>query len=125
MIGYIDISETSASDPGQSMSLTPYNNMKSFYFDDSLYENKMHYRINEYLKDSNNTLNEYEEELVIKCDNEEEYNKVLDILCHEKDGKFRMYGTTNDPLEIIVEKDPRENYRKFDEENFLMQEENK
>lgn len=107
------------------MSLTPYNNMKSFYFDDSLYENKMHYRINEYLKDSNNTLNEYEEELVIKCDNEEEYNKVLDILCHEKDGKFRMYGTTNDPLEIIVEKDPRENYRKFDEENFLMQEENK
>jgi hypothetical protein len=39
----------------------------------------------------------------------------LDQLCHYKDGLLKVYGTTNEPMDIIVEKDPRDNYRKFDE----------
>jgi hypothetical protein len=30
-----------------------------------------------------------------------------------------MYGVSNNPMEIIIEKDPREKYRKFDEEVFV------
>ena len=37
------------------------------------------------------------------------------------ENKLKMYGVSNNPMEIIVEKDPRENYRKFDE-GLLMEE---
>lgn len=125
MLGYMDIADTSSSDPGQSGSLSPYCDMKSLYFDDSLYENEMHFKIAKYLDE--NPLDDDYEELVIKCDNEEQYNATLDALFKAGEGKFKMYGTSNNPMEIIVEKDPREGYRKFDE-NFLMnnnEEENK
>lgn len=131
MIGYIDVADTSASDPGQSGSLSPYCDMKSLYFDDSLYENEMHYKIAQYIDESPlNTLEEEDEkdweEIRIVADNATEYNKILDKLYHYGDGKLKMYGTSNNPMEIIIEKDPRENYRKFDE-NLLMgnEEENK
>ena len=42
MCGYLDLADTSNSDPGQTTSLSPYCNLKSMYFDDSLYENEMH-----------------------------------------------------------------------------------
>lgn len=125
MLGYMDIADTSSSDPGQSGSLSPYCDMKSLYFDDSLYENEMHFKIAKYLDE--NPLDDDYEELVIKCDNEEQYNATLDALFKAGEGKFKMYGTSNNPMEIIIEKDPREGYRKFDE-NFLMnnnEEENK
>lgn len=125
MLGYMDIADTSSSDPGQSGSLSPYCDMKSLYFDDSLYENEMHFKIAKYLDEY--PLDDDYEELVIKCDNEDQYNATLDALFKAGEGKFKMYGTSNNPMEIIVEKDPREGYRKFDE-NFLMnnnEEENK
>ena len=103
---------------GQSGSLSPYNDMKSMYFDDSLYENEMHYKIAKYLDEQ--PLEDDEEEIRIVCDNEEEYNKVLDALFKEAEGKIKIYGTSNNPMEIVVEKDPRDSYRKFDEEAFLM-----
>lgn len=118
MLGYIDIADTSSSDPGQSGSLSPYNDMKSMYFDDSLYENEMHYKIAKYLDEQ--PLEDDEEEIRIKCDNAEQYNSVLDSLFKAADGKIKIYGVSNNPMEIIVEKDPRDNYRKFDEEAFLM-----
>lgn len=124
MLGYIDIADTSASDPGQSGSLSPYCDMKSLYFDDSLYENKMHYKISQYLKEwweytlERDNEEDYEE-IVIEAENEEEYNAILDKLFHAKDGSIKMYGTSRNPMEIIVAKDPREGYRKFDE-NLLM-----
>lgn len=117
MLGYIDIADTSASDPGQSGSLSPFCDMKSLYFDDSLYENEMHYKISQYLDEC--PLDDDEEEIVIKCDNEEQYNATLDALFKASEGKLKMYGVSNNPMEIVVEKDPRDNYRKFDE-NFLM-----
>ena len=94
--------------------------MKSLYFDDSLYENKMHYKINKYLDELEED-NEYEE-IKIVCDSEEEYNNVLDNLCKacEDRYKFNIYGVSNNPMEIILEKDPRDSYRKFDEETFLV-----
>jgi hypothetical protein len=96
--------------------------MKSLYFDDSLYENEEHYRISKLLDD--NPLPDDWEELCINCSSEEEYNSVLDKLYHASDGKFKIYGVSNNPMEIIIEKDPREGYRKFDEENLLMKENN-
>lgn len=95
------------------MALSPWCDMKSMYFDDSLYENEMHYKISKYLDEY--PLDEDEEELVIKCDNEKEYNDTLDALCRYGKGKLRMYGVSNNPMEIIVEADPREGYRQFDE----------
>ena len=102
---------------GQTTSLSPYCDMKSLYFDDSLYENEMHYKIAKYLDE--NPLGEDYEELRIVCDSEKEYNDVLDALYKAGDGKLKMYGVSNNPMEIIVEKDPRYGYRKFDE-NLLM-----
>lgn len=120
MVGYIDVADTSASDPGQSGSLSPYCDMKSMYFDDSLYENKMHFKISQYLDEYPlNTLpfedeGEWEDIRIVAKD-EIEYNEILDKLYHYGDGKLRMFGTSRNPMEIIIEKDPRENYRKFDE----------
>lgn len=113
MLGYIDIADTSSSDPGRSGSLSPYCDMKSLYFDDSLYENEMHYKISQYLDEY--PLDDEYEEFRIVCDSEKEYNEVLDALYHAKEGKFKMYGVSNNPMEIIVEQDPRLNYRQFDE----------
>ena len=93
--------------------------MNSLYFDDSLYENEMHYKISKYLDE--NPLGDDYEELRIICDNEKEYNDTLDALFKAGENKLKMYGVSNNPMEIIVEKDPRENYRKFDE-GLLMEE---
>jgi hypothetical protein len=117
MLGYVDTADTSSSDPGQSGSLSPYCDMKSLYFDDSLYENEMHYKISKYLDEY--PLDDEWEELVIKCDDERQYNAVLDSLFRASNGKLKISGTSNNPMEIVVEKDPRDGYRKFDE-NFLM-----
>lgn len=124
MLGYMDIADTSSSDPGQSGSLSPYCDMKSLYFDDSLYENEMHYKIAKYLDEY--PLDDDSEEVVIKCDNEEQHNSILDALFKAGENKIRIYGTSNNPMEIVIEKDPREGYRQFDE-SFLMnnEEENK
>lgn len=124
MLGYMDIADTSSSDPGQSGSLSPYCDMKSLYFDDSLYENEMHFKIAKYLDE--HPLDDDHEELYIKCDTEDQYNSILDALFKAGEGKLKISGTSKDPMEIIVEKDPRDGYRKFDE-NFLMtdEEENK
>lgn len=113
MLGYIDIADTSSSDPGRSGSLSPYCDMTSMYFDNSLYENQMHYKISKYLDEY--PLDDDHEELRIVCDSEEEYNSVLDALFKAKEGKFKISGVSNNPMEIVVEKDPRVDYRKFDE----------
>ena len=125
MLGCLDISSSSSSDPGQSLDLSPYTDMKSLYFDDSLYENAMHYKINQYLEE--NPLDKDYEELVIKCDSEEQYNSILDALFKAGDGKFKVFGVSNNPMEIVVEPDPRDKYRKFNEENLMSnsKEENK
>lgn len=113
MLGYIDIADTSSSDPGQSGSLSPFCDMKSMYFDDSLYENEMHYKIAKYLDEC--PLGDDDEELRIVCDDEKQYNSTLDALFKAGEGKIQIYGTSNNPMEIVVEKDPRSNYRQFDE----------
>ena len=92
------------------------------YFDDSLYENEMHYKISKLLDEMPD---EEHDELYIKCDSEEEFNNTLDKLYNIKKDSVRFYGVTNDPYVIIVEKDPREKYRKFNEEEFLVKEEEK
>jgi hypothetical protein len=89
--------------------------MTSQYFDESLYENEMHYKIAKILDDL--PLDEDTEEVRIRCDNEEQYNAVLDALFKAGDGKFKFSGVSNNPMDIIVEKDPRDNYRQFDESN--------
>jgi hypothetical protein len=119
MVGWTDLAQGSASDPGQSGELSPFCDMKSMYFDDSLYENEMHYKIAKYMEEEK--LDDDWESLRIVCDSEEEYNKTLDALYHASEGKLKVYGVTNEPMDIIVEKDPRDNYRKFDE-NQLMEE---
>ena len=113
MVSVLDIAASSSSDPGRSGDLSPFNDMKSMYFDDSLYENEMHYKIAKYLDE--NPLDDDWEELRIVCDSNQEYNDVLNALYHAADGKFKMYGVSHNPMEIIVEKDIREGYRKFDE----------
>lgn len=120
MLGYIDLVDTSNSDPGQSGSLSPFCDLNSLYFDNSLYENQMHYKISKYLDEM--PLGDDEEEIKIVCNNEREYNAVLDSLFKAAEGKFKMYGVSNNPMEIIVEKDPRDSYRKFDEANLLSDE---
>ena len=126
-ISAIDLAACSSSDPGRSGYLSPYNEMKSMYFDESLYENKMHYHINNLL----NELNEMEEDpdrevLYIDAPDEETYNKMLDKLYLYSDGKMQFSGETGDDVDVVVEKDVRENYRQFNEDNFLVnKEENK
>lgn len=83
------------------------------YFDNSLYENQMHYRIAKILDEMG--ADEDTEEIRIMCDSEEEYNSVLDALFKAGENQIKIYGTSNNPMEIIVEKDPRDSYRKFDE----------
>lgn len=78
----------------------------------------MHYKISKLLDD--NPLDDDSEELRIVCDTEEEFNGVLNDLCHASNNRFKMYGVSYNPMEIIIEKDPREKYRKFDEESFLV-----
>jgi hypothetical protein len=117
MLGWLDVASSSSSDPGQSGDLSPYCEMKSMYFDDSLYENEMHYKIAKYLDEY--PLDDDHEEIVIKCDNEDQYNATLDALFKASEGKIKISGTSNNPMEIVVEKDPRDDYRKFDE-SFLM-----
>ena len=117
MIGYIDIAETSNSDPGQGGSLSPYCKMDSLYFDNSLYENTMHFKLAQCLKDI--PLSEDQEELAIHCKTEEEYNRALDALSEFKAGKIKAFGTSRNPFEIIVEEDPRIKHRHFDESCLL------
>lgn len=123
MLGWIDVADTSSSDPGRSGSLSPYCEMKSMYFDPSLYENEMHFKIAKYLEEM--PLGEDEEEITIKCDTEEQYNSVLDALFKAGENKIKIFGVSHDPMSIIVERDPREGYRKFDEEQFLLDNDNK
>lgn len=121
MLGRLDLANSSSSDPGQTMALSPWCDMNSMYFDDSLYENEMHFKISKYLDE--NPVDADDEELRITCETEKEFNDALDALFRYGDGKFKMYGVSNNPLEIIVEKDPRESYRKFDE-SVLMEDRN-
>ena len=118
MLGFIDCADTSSSDPGQSGSLSPYCDMKSLYFDDSLYENEMHFKIAKYLKEY--PLDDDVDEITIKARNEKEYNSILDALFKAGEGKIKISGTSNNPMEIVVEPDPRDRYRKFDE-SFLLE----
>lgn len=104
----------------QGGSLSPWCDVKSMYFDDSLAENELHFKIKQFL-DKHPREDEWEE-LVITCDNEEEYNRTLDNIFKFAEGKFRIYGTTNNDMEIIIEKDPRENYRQFDEKHLIEEE---
>jgi len=120
MVGYLDLADTSSSDPGQSGSLSPYCDMSSMYFDDSLYENEMHYKIAQYL-DQMPLPDDYEE-IRIQAPGEAEYNAILDSLYRCAKDKVQMFGVRKGPMEVIVEKDPREGYRQFDE-NFLMKKE--
>jgi len=117
MVSYLCLADSSSSDPGQSVSLSPYCDMNSMYFDDSLYENEMHYKISNYLDEY--PLDDDHEELKIKAENERAYNEILNSLVRATEGKIQIYGIPNNPMEIVVEKDPRENYRVFDEK-FLM-----
>lgn len=117
MLGYIDIASTSSSDPGQGGDLSPWNQLKSFYFDESLAENEIHFKIKQYL--DNHPLADTYEEFIIKCDTEEEYNAMLDKLAHYANDKIKMSAVITDKTEIIIEKDPAEGYRKFDESNLI------
>ena len=92
--------------------------MKSLYFDDSLYENEMHYKISKYLDEY--PLDDDWEEIRIKCDNETQYNQILDALCLYPQDKIQISGVSNNPMEIVIAEDPRDKYRKFDEK-FLIE----
>lgn len=120
MVGVLDIASNSSSSPGRSGALSPYCDMQSLYFDDSLYENEMHYHIAQILDQLEDDPDA--EELRIVCDSAEEYNKVLDALYRAGKDKFKFYGVSSAPMDIIVEEDPRTKYRQFDEENLLMKE---
>ena len=73
----------------------------------------MHYKISKLLDE--NPAGEDWEELRIVCDNEREFNDTLNALYHYGDGKLKMSGVSYNPMEIVVEKDPRLSYRQFDE----------
>lgn len=113
MVFSIDLANSSTSDPGRSGSLSPYNEMDSMYFDNSLYENEMHWKIHKLLDEY--PLDDDCEEIIFKCKDENEYNSVLDALFKEGESKIKISGVSDNPLDIIVEKDPRESYRVFDE----------
>lgn len=113
MLGRLDLASTSSSDPGQSGDLSPFVDMKSMYFDTSLYENEMHYKIAQYL--DNLSPDDEWEEIRIDCPTVEGYNEILDRLFKSGENKFKFYGVSNNPMEIIIEKDPRAGYRQFDE----------
>ena len=49
----------------------------------------MHYKISKYLDEM--PLGDDEEEIKIVCDNEREYNAVLDSLFKAAEGKFRYF----------------------------------
>ena len=55
----------------------------------------------------------------LRCDNETQYNGMLDALFKYGEGKIKISGTSINPMEIIIEKDPHDSYRQFDESNLL------
>ena len=81
----------------------------------------MHYRLAKYLEE--HPLDPENEELLIKCDNEEQFNSLLDAITHFKEGKMKAFGTSRNPMEIIVEEDPRVKHRHFDESLLLNEKE--
>lgn len=83
------------------------------YFDNSMYESDLHYRITQYLDED--PLGPDWEELKIDASSTDEYNQRLDQLVKYGEDLIVTSGIPNNPTEIIVEKDPRENYRQFDE----------
>lgn len=101
----------------QGGDLSPWNKMKSFYFDDSLAENELHYKLNEYF--NAHPADDGREEVVIKCKNDVQYNKALDALSKYAEDNIKIYATSYNDIDIIVEKDPRESYRQFDESNLV------
>lgn len=115
MLGYVDIATISSSDPGQSGSLSPWNPLTSMYFDDSLADNHGHYDIKKYL-DEHPLSEDDAEELVIQCDNEKQYNEVLNSLFQYTDQKLIVSGVSTNDNEIIIEPDPQDTYRKVDED---------
>jgi hypothetical protein len=116
MLGYIDVSSTSNSDPGQGGELSPWCQLNSFYFDDSLTENELHFKINKYLE--KNPIGD-NEQIVIKTDDEATYNRMLDAMTHFSEDNISICATSYNALDIIIEKDPRLSYRQFDESNVL------
>ena len=116
-VGYADIISTSSSDPGQGLDLSPWNPMTSFYFDDSLAENELHFKLKEYF-DKHPIGDDYEE-VVIQCDNDIQYNQMLDALYRYTGDKIKIYAVSHNDMEIVIENDPREGYRKFDEKDLV------
>jgi hypothetical protein len=115
MLGFVDIASTSNSDPGQGGDLSPWNDMTSFYFDDSLAENELHFRIKKYLDE-----HPFDgEELVFRATDEASYNKILDALFMFTDKSIRIFAESHDDPAVIVAEDPRDNYRKFKEDNLV------
>lgn len=119
-----DTTDVGQSDPGRSGSISPYVKMDSMMFDNSLYENEKHYTLAQMARNLDTWFDGEIDELIIDCDDEELYNNSLDILFHMNENKVSMWGVTGDPLQIIVEKDPRENHRKFDEGYVIEEEKN-
>lgn len=102
-IGYIDLTTCGNSDPGTSGVLTPFNDMKSLYFDDSDEPDGFKFdlinSVKEILKEQDTTA------IWIDVDNKEDYYDILRKGYDFSREGLKIYCTTKNNYEIIVEND--------------------
>ena len=82
----------------------------------------MHYHINEILNELDAEEPTDRDCIYIDAKDEEEFNNALNKMYNFSTGKLQFTGVMDTPTEIVVEKDVREKYRKFNEDQFLMKE---
>ena len=115
MLGHIDLLVCGNSDPGTSGILSPFGPIKGFYFNDS--KEPDNYKF-EFKEDLSRIMKESNAEYVeIKCDNIDDYNKILDELVEFNKNCITVNGTSKDNMTIVLETD-----EKKQEENDIVNE---
>jgi hypothetical protein len=115
-LGYIDILVCSNSDPGLSGLISPFNDMKSQYFDDSLEPDNFAYLLSKDLEE----ICEKEGVIYVKIDTEDEekYYDILQNMEKYTSDNIKVSGTSREGFyEVIVEDENNQISRDTEDED--------
>lgn len=101
MIGYVDLLVCSNSDPGMSGVLTPFNDMKSMHFDESMEPSSFYYNLIQDLKE----IHEKDDSAYIIChyDSPSDFYKGLEALRNFTEENISISATSREgECEIVI-----------------------